>query len=102
MADPLTELLSSSALESVRHWIDSSVEEQLRHVLPAAVQCAQQSPWLDTKNAADYLQVTENALRLRVRAGLVPAHRDTAGRLRFHRDELDQSMRPEPPRRPKR
>ena len=63
---------------------------------------AQLTPWLDTKRAAAYLGISENALRLRVREGLVAAHRDGAGRLRFHRDELDRSMRPEPPRRRKR
>jgi hypothetical protein len=60
------------------------------------------SPWMNTRAASNYLAITENALRLRVREGLVQGHRDGAGRLRFHRDELDQSMRPEPPRRRKR
>jgi hypothetical protein len=32
----------------------------------------------------------------------VHAHRDPAGRLRFHRDDLDQSMSPEPEKRPRR
>ena len=58
----------------------------LQEHLPAEIERAQLTPWLDTKHAAVYLGITENALRLRVREGLVPAHRDGAGRLRFHRE----------------
>jgi hypothetical protein len=93
--DPIAGLLSLSALAALRRWIESSVAEQIEAALPRAIEDATASPWLDTKHAAGYLGITENALRLRHRAGLVDAYRDPAGRLRFHREHLDQSMTPE-------
>jgi hypothetical protein len=82
--------------------IDAAVERRLQQVLQAAIDAAALSPWLDTRHAARYLGISENALRLRVRADLVRAHRESAGRLRFHRDDLDRSMTPEPPKRARR
>jgi Helix-turn-helix domain len=102
LADPLAAILSEAALASLERRIECVVARQLDAVLTAQVMRTGVSPWLDVKRAASYLGITENALRLRVREDLVPAHRDAAGRLRFHRDELDQSIRPEPPRRTRR
>jgi excisionase family DNA binding protein len=100
--DLLASALSEPALAHLERRIETIIARLLQERLPAEIKRAQTTPWLDTKQAAAYLGITENALRLRVRELLVPAHRDGAGRLRFHRDELDQSMRPEPPRRRKR
>jgi excisionase family DNA binding protein len=92
-------MLSSPALAALDAHIEHAVERQLRHRLPAALERTRLSPWMATATAASYLGISENALRLRVREGLVPAHRDGAGRLRFHRVELDQTMNAEPRRR---
>jgi excisionase family DNA binding protein len=102
VADLLVTALSERALAQLEQRIEVVVARLLRELLPAEIERAQLTPWLDTKQAATYLGVSENALRLRVREALVSAHRDGAGRLRFHRDELDQSMRSVPPRRRRR
>jgi hypothetical protein len=100
--DPLAAVLSAAAQDALRARIEENVKCQLRRELPEAIASAMLTPWLDTKHAAVYLGITENALRLRQRAGLVKTHRDPAGRLRFHRDDLDRSMSPEPDKRPRR
>jgi hypothetical protein len=97
--DPLAAALSSEALAALDDRIGRIVDQQFRQRLPTEIESARFGPWMDTKHAAAYLGITENALRLRVREGLVPAHRDAAGRLRFHRREFDQSMTTEPRRR---
>lgn len=100
--DPLAVVLSEAALAALERRIESAVDQRLHKILPATLMQAHLSPWLDAKNAAAYLGISENALRLRVREALVPTHRDTAGRLRFHRHDLDRSMSPEQPRRTRR
>jgi hypothetical protein len=100
--DALATALSEAALEALENRIQTVVEQQLRDSLPPAIERARLTPWLDTAAAASYLGITTNALRLRQRAGLVKSYRDPAGRLRFHRDDLGQSMSPEPDKRPRR
>ena len=100
--DALTAAFSERALDALEKRVRAVVERELRKLIPKTIEQTRLSPWLDTKHAAAYIGISENALRLRIREGLVPAHRDGAGRLRFHRDELDQSMRPEPARRRRR
>jgi hypothetical protein len=102
MIDPLAATLTESALASLDARITHAVDRRLRELLPEELEHASSSPWFVTKAAATYLGISENALRLRVRAGLVDAHRDSAGRLRFHRDDLDRSITPEPPKRARR
>jgi hypothetical protein len=102
MTDTLSAMLTESALAALDARIEHAVDIRLRKMLSVELERAHMSPWLDTKSAASYIGITQNALRLRTRAGLVQAHRDGAGRLRFHRDELDLAMRPEPPRRARR
>jgi hypothetical protein len=102
MIDPLAAVLTEPALASLDARIAQAVDTRLRELLPDELERARSSPWLDTKAAAAYLTITENALRLRVRAGLVEAHRDRAGRLRFHRNELDREMTRDYPRRARR
>jgi hypothetical protein len=101
-ADLLAGALSEAALAALDQRIETVVEQRMRAFLPGAIDRTRLSPWLDTKAAAAYLGITENALRLRVRAGLVVAHHDPAGRLRLHRDDLDHAMTPVYPRRAKR
>lgn len=48
--------------------------------------------WLDTKEAADYLRITVNALRIRIWRKQVTAHK-FGNRLRFKRNDLDRYMR---------
>jgi hypothetical protein len=100
--DALAVALSEAALDALEQRIQAAVRQQLHALLPKAIEGARLSPWLDAKQAAVYLGITENALRLRQRAGLVKAYRDPAGRVRFHRDDLDRSMRAEPDKRPRR
>jgi hypothetical protein len=101
-ADPVTAVLSEAALAALDQRIESVVNRQLKALLPMQVMRMPVSPWLDTSGAASYFGITQNALRLRVRSGSVAANRDAAGRLRFHRDELGRTMRPEPVRRKRR
>jgi hypothetical protein len=100
--DALAAALSEAALEALERRIEAIAGQRLKDLLPQAIERARLTPWLDTAAAAAYLGVTSNALRLRQRAGLVKSHRDSAGRLRFHRDDLDRSMTPEPDLRPRR
>jgi excisionase family DNA binding protein len=102
LSDALDTAFSKRVLDALAARIDEAVVRHLHSLLPAAIEQASLSPWFDTKHAAAYLQISENALRLRVRSGLVPAYRDGAGRLRFHRDHLDRAMKAEPPRRARR
>jgi excisionase family DNA binding protein len=97
--DPLETVLTASALDALTARIEATVDRRLNQVLARTIASATSSPWLNTKQAAAYLGISENALRLRVREHLVPAHRDGAGRLRFHRRDLDGTMTPEAPRR---
>jgi hypothetical protein len=101
-ARPLAVTFTDAALTALDARIEELVERRLRDLLPAALKRVGSTPWLDTNAAAAYLTITENALRLRVRAGLVVAHHDPAGRLRFHRDDLDHAMTPVYPRGAKR
>lgn len=48
--------------------------------------------WLDTEEAADYLRITVNALRIRIWRKQVVAHK-LGNRLRFKRIDLDTYMR---------
>ena len=100
--DPLGAVLTPAAIAALDAHIARAVANVLRELLPRELERANAFPWMNTYAATRYLGITENALRLRSRQGLVQAHRDGAGRLRFHRDELDHSMRPEPPRRRRR
>lgn len=85
-------------VEGVHKLVAQIVGEELDQRLPEAVARIEASPWMDVKAAAAYLNISQNALRKRVDAGLVAVHRDGAGRLRFHRDDLDQTMRRTPRR----
>ncbi len=48
--------------------------------------------WLDTEEAADYLRITVNALRIRIWRKQVAAHK-FGNRLRFKKTDLDRYMR---------
>jgi hypothetical protein len=100
LTDPLRASFTEAALDALDARVEAVVDKRIRDLLPRKFD--RPTPWLDTKAAAAYLMITENALRLRVRAGLVEAHRDPAGRLRFHCDELDQAMTADYPRRARR
>ena len=71
VGDPIAAALSESALHAFEKRIRALVEKQLANLLPKAIERACLSPWLDTKHAAAYLRISQNALRLRVREGLV-------------------------------
>jgi excisionase family DNA binding protein len=52
-----------------------------------------ESPWLDAGQAADYLSMTEAAVRAAVRRGKIPFERTPLGQLRFDREALDAWVR---------
>jgi len=55
------------------------------------------SRWMTTKEAADYLRLKPETLRGMAVRGLVPAHTLPGTRTkRFHRDELDAALGLEP------
>lgn len=84
LAENLLDLIRPQLEEVVR----AEVDERLLAFVPPPP-----DPWMTTTQAADYLQLNEEALRKRARRGTVPAHRDDAGRWLFRRDELDASLR---------
>jgi hypothetical protein len=51
------------------------------------------APWLDAKGAADYLVTTEKGVRGLVLRRQIPFHKTPAGRILFHRPELDAWIR---------
>jgi excisionase family DNA binding protein len=49
--------------------------------------------WFSTKEAASYLALTPNALRIMVHRGTVPAYK-LGGRLRFRLIDLSKTLQP--------
>jgi excisionase family DNA binding protein len=86
MTDPIIAMLLDRLLPEVEKHVDAMVERKL-----AVVAIPQVDPWMTTLEAAQYLRLSPEALRARVRRGTIPAHRD-GQRLLFHRDELDQHV----------
>jgi excisionase family DNA binding protein len=84
--------LAAAILDLVRPQLEkivkAEVEERLLSFVPP-----QPDPWMTTTQAAEYLQLDEEALRKRARRGTIPAHRDDAGRWLFKMEELDASLR---------
>jgi excisionase family DNA binding protein len=72
----------------VRPEVERLIEERVRERLPES------SPWMSTKEAADYLRVTPQAIHARVKAKTLRAFYDGGGKLRFRREDLDAGMRP--------
>ena len=69
--------------------------EEVRMVVRAEVEravSAERRGFLTLKSAAAYLDVTEQALRARVKRGEILVHRRD-GRLYFDRDELERYVR---------
>lgn len=65
------------------------LREELRRIIEE-----QRQGYMNLKSAARYLDVTEDALRGRVKRGEIPSHlRD--GRRYFERDQLDRYVRGE-------
>ena len=48
--------------------------------------------WLNSKEAAEYLRISENNLRVKVSRGEIPVHGRLGRSLRFRRDELDKLL----------
>ena len=48
--------------------------------------------WLNSREAAEYLRISENNLRVKVSRGEVPVHGRLGRSLRFRRDELDKLL----------
>ena len=68
------------------------IREVLAEELPRALaQVRNGSPWLDSTEAAEYLRMSEAAVRQRAQRGTLPSHKDE-GRWLFHRDELDSAL----------
>jgi excisionase family DNA binding protein len=86
MTDPIVAALLDRLLPEMEARVEAMVERKL-----AVVAVPQPDPWMTTLEAAQYLRLSPEALRARVRRGTIPAHRD-GHRLLFHRDELDQHV----------
>lgn len=52
-----------------------------------------QNEWLNTKEAAQYLRISEANLRVKVSRGLIPISGRLGRSLRFRREELDNLIR---------
>ena len=48
--------------------------------------------WLNSKEAAEYLRISENNLRVKVSRGEIPVQGRLGRCLRFRRDELDKLL----------
>lgn len=48
--------------------------------------------WLNSKEAAEYLRISESNLRVKVSRGEVPVHGRLGRSLRFRRDEIDKLL----------
>jgi hypothetical protein len=70
-------------------------EDELRRIVRDEVSRASQttSAWLNTKSAATYLDITEDALRGYVKRGEVKPSRSANGKLLFRREVLDEWAR---------
>jgi len=79
--------LTQAILELVRPELQRMVADEVRARTPDP------KPWLSTKEAAEYLGISEQAVRDRVYAKTLKARR--SGRsLRFRRSDLDASLEP--------
>jgi excisionase family DNA binding protein len=85
---------SSQAAAQLLDDLVATLVERLVPVLAPAVQPIQPSGWLNAKSAASYLDLSEQAIRARVKRGEIPVHR-CDGRLYFDRTELDEYVRGE-------
>ena len=48
--------------------------------------------WLNSKEAAEYLRISDNNRRVKVSRGEIPVHGRLGRSLRFRRDELDNLL----------
>ena len=79
--------LSQSLLDLIRPELEVMVEVEVerRRVLEVR-------PWMTTAETAEYLRLSEAAVRQRAQRGTIPSHKDDAGRWLFHREELDHAL----------
>jgi hypothetical protein len=69
----------------------TAIENELRHIVRDEYSRLNEtpSPWLNTKSAAAYLDITEDALRGIVKRGEITPSRSANRRLMFRREMLD-------------
>lgn len=91
MSDGVIETIAIALRPEVERLVDERVDERLS-AAAAQAHARTADPWMTTERAANYLCLSPEALRARVRRGRVPAHRD-GDRWLFHRDELDALIR---------
>ena len=48
--------------------------------------------WMNTKEAAEYLSISENNLRVKISRGEIPVHGRLGRNWRFRRDRLDELL----------
>lgn len=48
--------------------------------------------WMNTKEAAEYLRISENNLRVKISRGEIPVHGRLGRNWRFRRDRLDELL----------
>lgn len=48
--------------------------------------------WMNTKEAAEYLRISENNLRVKISRGEIPVHGRLGRSWRFRRDKLDELL----------
>jgi excisionase family DNA binding protein len=72
------------------HALADTLVERLRDLLPAPEPA--RSPWLDVGAAADYLNLSREAMRGLIKRGDVPFYKPN-GRVFLHRDDLDRWVR---------
>ena len=85
----LGDVLSSIVRDAAREAAKQAVTDYAARSADTA------SRWLNVKSAAEYLDITEHALRSLVKRNDIPVHRAPNGRLLFHAVELDEWVRGE-------
>lgn len=94
----LVDELDGEALEALITRLPDSALDVLAERLASRMPAAAPDGWLTTKQAADYLGLSEKALYHRTAEGSIPCHRDSeekGAKLWFRRSELDRWRRGE-------
>ena len=80
-----------SSKEEIEEATEKAVSRLLSEKLPALVRKAAQKPWLTTKEASEYLQVSRRHLQYLRTSRQLPFSKD-ARTIRYHLDDLDEFL----------
>ncbi|MGO2360487.1 MAG: helix-turn-helix domain-containing protein [Brachybacterium tyrofermentans] len=79
--------------KTIRQQIQGGLDARTPRPALAVVPSAPATPWMDSVGAAEYTGFTADALKQMRYLGTGPAYSKPAGRVRYHRDDLETFMR---------